>query len=86
MHEYFKLNKRQPLTLKKKGVASNKKPLINGIKKKEAEQEEKQSRRRFRPGTVAIREIKKYQKYERLFLPRNPFQRLVKSIVQGINP
>ena len=28
---------------------------------------------RFRPGTVALREIKRYQKETRLLLPRAPF-------------
>jgi histone H3 len=41
--------------------------------------------RRFRPGTVALREIKKYQSYTRLLLPRLPFQTLVRSIVDGID-
>lgn len=40
-----------------------------------------QRQRRFRPGTVAIREIKKYQKYNRLLLQRLPFQRIVREIV-----
>ena len=42
--------------------------------------------RRFRPGTVALREIKRYQKQTTLLLPRAPFQRLVKSIMEGIEP
>ena len=36
--------------------------------------------RRFRPGTVALREIKKYQKSTNLVLLKAPFQRLVRSI------
>lgn len=35
---------------------------------------------RFRPGTVAIREIRKYQKSTSLLIRKLPFQRLVKSI------
>ena len=35
---------------------------------------------RFRPGTVTLREIKKYQKSTDMLLPRAPFQRLVRSI------
>lgn len=35
---------------------------------------------RFRPGTVAIREIRKYQKTGDLLLKKAPFQRMVKEI------
>ena len=35
---------------------------------------------RFRPGTVALREIKKYQKSTELLLRKLPFQRLVREI------
>ena len=38
---------------------------------------------RFRPGTVALREIRRYQKSTELLLRRAPFQRLVKEIVQS---
>lgn len=36
---------------------------------------------RWRPGTVALREIRKYQKSTELLLPRLPFQRLVREIM-----
>ena len=35
---------------------------------------------RFRPGTVALREIRKYQKSTDLLIPRLPFSRLVREI------
>ena len=35
---------------------------------------------RFRPGTVALREIRRYQKSTQLLLRKLPFQRLVKEI------
>jgi len=35
---------------------------------------------RFRPGTVALREIAKYQKGTQLLLRKAPFQRLVRSL------
>jgi len=41
--------------------------------------------RRFRPGTVALREIKRYQKQTTLFLARAPFQRFVRAICEGID-
>ena len=37
--------------------------------------------RRFRPGTVALRQIKKYQKSTELLIRKLPFQRLVKEVV-----
>lgn len=39
---------------------------------------------RFRPGTVALREIRKYQKGPELLLRKLPFQRLVKQISDTI--
>jgi histone H3 len=37
---------------------------------------------RYRPGTVALREIRKYQKSTDLLLRKLPFQRLVREIAQ----
>ena len=39
--------------------------------------------RQFRPGTVALREIRKYQKSTELLLPKLPFQRLIREIAQN---
>ena len=52
-------------------------PAAGGIKQ--------DKKRRFRPGTVALREIKKYQKSTSMLLPCAPFQRLVRSICSGID-
>ncbi len=48
-------------------------PSMGGLKKPH----------RFRPGTVALREIKRYQKSTELLIKRLPFQRLVKEIAQN---
>ena len=40
---------------------------------------------RYRPGTVALSEIRRYQKNSDLLLRKQPFQRLVKEVVQGFN-
>ena len=40
------------------------------------------STRRYRPGTVALREIRKYQKSTELLIRKLPFQRLVREIAQ----
>jgi histone H3 len=37
---------------------------------------------RYRPGTVALREIRKYQKSGELLMRKLPFQRLVREIAQ----
>jgi histone H3 len=37
---------------------------------------------RFRPGTVALREIRRYQKSTDLLIRRLPFQRLVREVAQ----
>ena len=37
---------------------------------------------RFRPGVVALREIRRYQKSTELLIPKLPFQRLVREIAQ----
>jgi len=47
-------------------------PATGGIKKPH----------RFRPGTVALREIRRYQKSTELLIRRLPFQRLVREIAQ----
>jgi histone H3 len=47
-------------------------PVSGGVKKPH----------RFRPGTVALREIRKYQKSTELLIRKLPFQRLVREIAQ----
>ena len=47
-------------------------PSTGGIKKPH----------RFRPGTVALREIRRYQKSTELLIRKLPFQRLVREIAQ----
>ncbi|KZM28287.1 centromeric DNA-binding histone H3-like protein cse4 [Ascochyta rabiei] len=40
--------------------------------------------KRYKPGTVALREIRKYQKTTDLLLLKLPFQRLVREIAQSV--
>ena len=40
--------------------------------------------RRFRPGTVALREIRKYQKSTELLIRKLPFQRLARQVCQSL--
>ena len=39
---------------------------------------------RYRPGTVALREIRRYQKSTELLIRKLPFQRLVREIAQDL--
>lgn len=41
-------------------------------------------KQRYRPGTVALREIRKYQKSTELLIKKLPFQRIVKSIAEEL--
>ena len=40
---------------------------------------------RYRPGTVALRQIQKYQKSTELLIRKIPFQRLVREVVYQMN-
>ena len=46
----------------------------------------KRKRRRYRSGTVALREIRRFQKSTELLIRRMPFQRLVREIAQTYSP
>ena len=41
---------------------------------------------RYRPGTVALREIRKFQKSTELLIRKLPFQRLVRDIAHDLKP
>ena len=49
-------------------------PATGGVKKS----------KRFRPGTVALREIRRYQKSTELLMRKLPFQRLVREIAADL--
>ena len=53
-------------------AASKSAPTTGGVKKPH----------RYKPGTVALREIRKYQKSTELLIRKLPFQRLVREIAQ----
>ena len=42
---------------------------------------EPKKKRRFRPGTVALREIRRYQKNTELLIRKLPFRRLVRELM-----
>ena len=49
-------------------------PALGGIKKPH----------RYRPGTVALREIRRYQKSTDLLIRKLPFQRLAREVLQDL--
>lgn len=49
-------------------------------------QNKEKKKRKFRPGTVAIREIRRYQKSTNSLLRKLPFRRLVREIAQQHKP
>ena len=48
--------------------------------------QKKRRPRRYRPGTVALREIRRYQRSSELLIRQMPFQRLVREIAQTHSP
>jgi histone H3 len=56
-------------------------PALGGVKIHESGKKT----RRFRPGTVALREIKRYQKSSVMLVPLAPFQRMVRTICNTID-
>lgn len=68
---------------KKKAGASSK--MGKSSKPMASASQQERRKIRFKPGTVALREIKRYQKSTDMLIPRAPFQRLVRDICSGID-
>lgn len=58
------------------------KQLATKAARKSTPQQQVKRPHRYRPGTVALREIRKYQKSTELLIRKLPFQRLVREIAQ----
>lgn len=60
---------------------------INKLKKAAVQNFQAKRKTRHRPGAVALKEIRKYQRSTELLIPRAPFQRVVREILgkQRIN-
>ena len=80
-------------------VAARKEPIVPAVatttKKKSAKTKTKTKRtikptgsvrrpHRYRPGTVALREIRKYQKTVDLLIPKKPFNVVTREIAAGV--
>ena len=55
---------------------------VKSVPNSETEAKKARKKHRFKPGTVALKEIRKYQKSTDLLLKKLPFQRLVREIAQ----
>ncbi|AFP65417.1 histon H3 (nucleomorph) [Chroomonas mesostigmatica CCMP1168] len=64
------------------GKASKKFSSVEKKTKNISNNEESKKGHRYRPGTVALREIRKYQKSTDLLIRKLPFQRLVRELAQ----
>ena len=71
-------------SMKEKMKMSSKSKMIKKTAPAEGGMKE-QKKRRFKAGTIALREIKRYQKSAEMLLPRAPFQRLVRQICEGLD-
>lgn len=60
-------------------------PVV-GRKTVKPREDKTKKRHRYRPGTVALREIRKFQKSTCLLIPKARFQRLVRQICSDIRP
>lgn len=65
-------SRKKRLLLERKTTKNAKKSLASKVARKH----------RWHPGTVALREIRKYQKGNQLLIAKAPFRRLVKEVVE----
>jgi histone H3 len=73
---------------KSTGGKAPRKQLATKAARKSATEDQSQSAKKpqkFRVGTVALREIRKYQKSSELLLRKEPFRRMVRFISMGMN-
>merc|ERR1712172_149089 len=76
------MNKTKITARKSTGNKMPKKQIIVKISRKNLDDENLKKIHRYRPGTVALREIRRYQKSTDLLVRKLPFQRLVREIAQ----
>ena len=78
-----------PCTISSVTTAKTKTPAGSGrVAQKEPRTNQRTSQqvRKWRPGTLALREIRKYQKSTEYLIPKAPFHRLVREITQALAP
>merc|ERR1711935_804421 len=77
---FFKMARTKHTARKSMGAKTPKKTMATKTKGPKASQGGVKRAHRFRPGTVALRHIRKYQKSTELLIRKLPFQRLVRYI------
>lgn len=65
---------------------ANTNAIKKSSKRSAAPAKDGKKKRRFRPGTVALRQIRKFQTSCDTLIPRAPFKRLVREIAHELNP
>jgi len=80
--EHFTMARTKQTARKSTGGKAPRKQLAAKAARKAAPKEGTKAARRYRPGTVAMREIRRYQKSTDLLLKKAPFQRLVREVAQ----
>ena len=65
---------------KSTGGKAPRKQLASKVARKSAPQSGVKKPHRFKPGTVALREIRRYQKTTNLLIRKAPFQRLIREV------
>ena len=70
------MGKKTPSRASKTKLAKKTAPAKGGVKKQKAERKQ----RRWRAGTVVLRDIKRYQKSTATLMARAPFYRLVRKL------
>ncbi len=78
----FTMARTKQTARKSTGGKAPRKQLAAKAARKAAPKEGTKAARRYRPGTVAMREIRRYQKSTDLLLKKAPFQRLVREVAQ----
>ena len=68
-----------PEKLKREGLAIKRRQARKDVQRQEGPY------RRYRPGTVALRQIRKYQRSTDLLIAKLPFRRLVREIATNID-
>ena len=58
--------------------------LLQAAKKHAPVSNDAKKKRRYKPGTVALREIRRYQKSTELLIRKTPFKRLCKDLIREI--
>jgi histone H3 len=74
--------KTKTIPIKREEKTNKKRITKDDEKKNQTSKIQVKKPHRFRPGTVAIREIRKYQKNTELLIKKLPFQRLVRELAQ----